>query len=60
MKVGDKVRVVNDILDVAPEYVGKVGVVDLITGDGEYDYVVKHEDGKYLCWDFKELKAVDG
>lgn len=59
MKVGDKVRVVDDMLGVAPEYVGQVGIVDLITSDGDYDYVVKHEDGKFLCWDFKELEVVD-
>lgn len=59
MKVGDKVRVTDDMLGVAPEYVGQVGIVDLITGDGTYDYVVLHEDGNYLCWDWKELEVVD-
>lgn len=60
MKVGDKVRVIQDTLDNAPQYVGQVGVLDEITNDGEYDYVVLHKDGSALSWDIKELELVDG
>lgn len=59
MKVGDKVRVIWDMLDMAPEYVGQVGVLDELTNDGHYDYVVRHEDGALLSWDERELAVVD-
>lgn len=59
MKVGDKVRVIDDFLENATEYVGQVGVLDELTNDGHYDYVVRHEDGALLSWDERELEVVD-
>lgn len=59
MKVGDKVRVIKDTLGEAPEYVGQVGVLDELTNDGFFDYVVRHEDGALLSWDERELEVVD-
>jgi hypothetical protein len=59
MKVGDKVRVIKDILDNAPQYVGQVGILDEITKDGSFDYVVLHKDGSALSWDVSELEVVD-
>lgn len=58
MKVGDKVRVINDILGNAPEYVGQVGILDEITNDGSFDYVVLHKDGSALSWEESELEVV--
>ena len=60
MKVGDKVRVINDILGNAPQFVGMVGVLDEITNDGSFDYVVLHPEGSALSWDRSELEVVDG
>lgn len=59
MKVGDKVRVINDILGNAPQYVGQVGVLDEITNDGYFDYVVLHKDGSAISWEESELEVVD-
>lgn len=59
MKVGDKVRVINDLLDNAPEYVGQVGVLEDMEDDTHYDYVVRHEDGALMNWDERELEVVD-
>lgn len=59
MKAGDKVRVLDDLIGCAPEYVGQVGVLDELTNDGHYDYVVRHEDGALLSWDERELEVVD-
>lgn len=59
MKVGDKVRVIRDILDNSPQYVGQVGILDEITNDGSLDYVVLHKDGSALSWDESELEVVD-
>lgn len=59
MKVGDKVRVIKDTLGEAPDYVGQVGVLDEITNDGFFDYVVLHKDGSALSWEESELEVVD-
>lgn len=60
MKVGDKVRVIKDLTDTAPQYVGQVGILDEITNDGSFDYVVLHKDGSALSWERIELEVVDG